>query len=386
MSPVPSMSHAHAPQAPNRPLRLAVLLQDLEFGGTQRYALQLLAGLDRALFTPELWVLMSGDDLLPEAQSLGVPITRVSQCPPDSFRALPPLFRQIARAKPDILYTLTVVPNIWGRIFGRMLGVPAIAAGFRELMPRQWEPLLWRCSDRLICNAAMLGERVVNELGVPRERVAVIPNCVDTERFRPVERAVAARPDGPHVVSVARLVRDKSPLALVAAFALAKKSVPGARLTMVGDGPLREQTLALAAELGVADALSVVTGCGEVRPHLAEADVFALASRREGSPNAVLEAMASGLPVVASRTGGLPDLVDDGVTGLLARPEDPQDIGAALARLLRDADLRRRMGAAGRERAVRLHSPQAMLRATQDVLLAAWNRRNARKGRHRRRT
>jgi len=349
-----------------------VLLQDLEFGGTQRYALELLRGLDRTLFTPEMWVLNAGDDLLSEALKLGLPITRVSQRPPGSFLALPPLFRQIARARPDILYTLTVVPNLWGRMFGRLLGVPAIAAGFRELRPRQWEPLLWRLTDRLICNAEMLRERVVGELGVPRERVAVIPNCVDTERFQPRQEAA---PGPPGVVSVARLVRDKSPLDMVEAFAIARKSIPSARLALVGDGPLRAQTQARIDALGLSDCARIVTGCGEVRPHLAAASVFALASRREGSPNAVLEAMACGLPVVVSRTGGLPDLVEDGVTGLLARPEDPQELGAALVRLLSDEALRQGMGQAGRKRAMLRHSPGTMCRATEGVLLEAWGRR-----------
>lgn len=369
------MPHPPVSAAPRRPLRLAVLLQDLEFGGTQRYALHLLRGLDRSLFNPELWVLNTGDDLLAEARSIDVPITRVSSRPPGNFLALPPLFRQIARTRPDILYTLTVVPNLWGRMFGRLLGIPAIAAGFRELRPRQWEPLLWRCTDRLICNAAPLRDRAVNELGVPADRVAMVPNCVETERFRPAENAPAGPPT---VVSVARLVVDKSPLDLVEAFALAKQSVPETRLVMVGDGPLRPQVQARLSERGLLASSEIVTGCGEVRPHLARAHVFALASRREGSPNAVLEAMASGLPVAASRTGGLPGLVEHGVTGLLATPEDPADLGAALTRLLGDADLRGRMGAAGRAKAERDHSPEAMVRATERVLLDAWNRRRGR--------
>lgn len=363
-----------APTEAARPLRLAVLLQDLEFGGTQRYALHLLRCLDRSLFTPELWVLNAGEDLVDEALTTGVPLKRISNRPPGSPLALPPLFARIARSRPDILYTLTVVPNIWGRMFGRALGVPVIAAGFRELRPKQWEPLLWRCTDRLICNAEMLRARAVNELGVPAERVAVVPNCVDTERFRPVE----TRPEGPpHVVSVARLVRDKSPLALVDAFALARRQMPEARLTLVGDGPLRPKVEARLAELGLSDNVSIVTGCGEVRPHLAQADVFALASRREGSPNAVLEAMAAGLPVVASRTGGIPDLVEHGRTGLLTKPENPEDMGAALLRLLKDETLRTAMGAAAREQAVRAHSPESMARATEAVLLAAWAQRRA---------
>ncbi|MDR3639980.1 MAG: glycosyltransferase family 4 protein [Humidesulfovibrio sp.] len=367
------MPQASAPAAPDRPLRLAVLLQDLEFGGTQRYALHLMRGLDRRLFDPELWVLNAGDGLEAEALATGAPLVRISRRPPGSPLALPPLFARIARSRPDILYTLTVVPNIWGRLFGRALGVPAITAGFREMKPKQWEPLLWRVTDRLICNAEMLRERAVSTLGVPSDRVTVVPNCVDSERF-----CSAARPDGPpRVVSVARLVRDKSPLAMVEAFAIALQSVPEACLTLVGDGPLRSKVEARLAELGISQAVSIVTGCGEVRPHLAQADVFALASRREGSPNAVLEAMAAGLPVAASRTGGIPDLVEHGRTGLLTRPEDSEDMGAALTRLLTDKALRCAMGAAGREKAVRKHSPEATVRATEAALLAAWARRRA---------
>ncbi|MBU1041538.1 MAG: glycosyltransferase [Proteobacteria bacterium] len=371
-----SVGQSTADLRPAGPLRLAVLLQDLEFGGTQRYALQILRGLDRSLFTPELWVLNSGSDLEAEARTTGVPLVRISNRPPGSPLGPLLLAVQFARSRPDILYTLTVVPNIWGRLLGRVFSVPAIVTGFRELRPKQWEPLLWRFTDRLICNAEILRTRAVNELGVPPERVTVVPNCVDTKRFRP-----AAAPDcnctdeqnhPPSIVSVARLVRDKSPLAMVEAFALVCQEVPEARLTIVGDGPLRPQAEARLAELGLTHAVQIITGCGEVRPHLAQADVFALASRREGSPNVVLEAMASGLPVVASRTGGIPDLVEHGRTGLLTVPEDPDDIARALILLLTDRELRTSMGAAGRDKAVHKYSPEAMLRATEAVLLEAW--------------
>jgi glycosyltransferase involved in cell wall biosynthesis len=360
--------------APRGPLRLALLLQDLEFGGTQRYAVNLLHGLDRALFTPELWVLNAGDALEAEARATGARLVRLSSRPPGSPLALPPLARQLMSNRPDILYTLTVVPNIWGRLFGRLAGVPALAAGFRTLQPKQWERLLWRASDRLICNAENLRQRAVSLHRVPPERVAVVPNSVDTEHFRPDGRQM----DGPpRLVSVARLVPDKAPEVLLEAFALVRRELPEARLTLVGEGPLLAQARRQLDELGLTGSVDIVTGCGEVRPHLAQAQAFVLASRREGSPNAILEAMASGLPVVAARTGGIPELVEQGATGLLVQPENPADFAQALLRLLRDRTLCAALGAAGRERAERLYSPQVIVRATERELLAAWARRNA---------
>jgi glycosyltransferase involved in cell wall biosynthesis len=365
---------------PDRPIRLAVLLQDLEYGGTQRYAVELLRRLDRSLFTPELWLLNSGAAMEAEARGTGAPVVRVSDRPPGCPLALPPLYRRIAAARPDLLYTLTVVPNIWGRLFGRMAGVPAVASGYRALSPGQWESLLWRLSDRVICNAGVLRERVVAVHGADPERVAVVPNSVDLERFRPA----SGRGEVPVVLSVARLVPDKSPLTLVEAFALVRRELPPARLVMVGEGPLLPQVRARLAELRLDDAVEIVGGCGDARPHLARAQVFVLASQREGSPNAVLEAMACGLPVVASRVGGIPELVEDGRTGLLAAPGTPEDFARHLLRLLRDPGLCARMGQAGRQRAEAGHSPEAVTRATERELLTAWARRGGQKSGRRR--
>jgi len=349
-----------------------VLLQDLEYGGTQRYAVDLLRRLDRSLFTPELWLLNSGDAMEAEARATGAPLVRLSARPPGSPLALPPLLRRINAARPDLLYTLTVVPNIWGRLFGRLAGIPAIASGYRALLPGQWESILWRLSDRIICNAEILRQRVVAVHGAKPERVAVVPNSVNMERFRPAPQ----NREDPLITSVARLVPDKSPLTLVEAFALVQRKLPQARLVMVGEGPLLPQVRARISELGMEDAVKIVGGCGDARPHLSRATVFALASAREGSPNAVLEAMACGLPVVASRVGGIPELVEDGGTGLLAAPGSPEDFARHLLRLLGDPALCAQMGAAGRGRAETLHSPEATTRATERELLAAWARRN----------
>ena len=347
-----------------RPTRLVLLLQDLAFGGTQRYALNLVRGLDRTLFAPEIWLLNAGDDLLDEARATGAPVLRVSGYAPGDPRAVVRLALQLRRDPPPLLYTLTVVPNIWGRILGRFFGVPRIASGFRALEPRQWERLLWRLSDRILCNAEVLRDRMVERHGVPAARIAVIPNAVDAERFQPAETA-----PGPEVVSVARLVPDKNPLALLDAFALAVKDRPEARLTLAGEGPLRSVLEGRAQAPDLSGRVRFVGGCADVRPLLTQARVFALSSVREGSPNAVLEAMACGLPVAAPAVGGLTELVRHGETGLLALPGDVPGLARNLARLLDRPDEARAMGLAGRERVVREHSLERMVRDTEAVLL-----------------
>jgi len=358
-----------------RPTRLAILLQDLAFGGTQRYALHLLRGLDRDRFAPELWLLNSGDDLLEEARATGAPVRQVSRRAPGDPRAVLRLAALLRRDPPPLLYTLTVAPNIWGRLFGRLFGVPALVSGFRALEPRQWERLLWRLSDRIICNAEALRERAVGRHGAPPGRVAVVPNAVDCDRFSPAD----AEP-GPEVVSVARLVPDKNPLALLEAFARVAPERPGARLVLAGDGPLRPSLEARASEPDLAGRVEFAGGRPDVRPLLARARVFALSSAREGSPNAVLEAMAAGLPVAAPAVGGLTELVRHGETGLLAPPGDVPALAEALARLLDRPEEARALGLAGRERVLREHSLEAMLRATERVLQEALAAARERRG------
>jgi glycosyltransferase involved in cell wall biosynthesis len=349
-----------------RPTRLVLLLQDLAFGGTQRYAVNLARSLDRALFSPEIWLLNAGDGLLDEARAARVPVLRVSGYAPGDPRAVLRLALRLRRDPPPLLYTLTVVPNIWGRLLGRFFGVPRIVSGFRALEPRQWEGLLWRLSDRILCNAQVLRQRMMERHHVPAARIAVVPNAVDAERFRPADQA-----PGPEVVSVARLVPDKNPLALLEAFALAARERPEARLTLAGEGPLRAVLEARAQAPDLAERVRFAGGCADVRPLLTQARVFALSSAREGSPNAVLEAMACGLPVAAPAVGGLPELVRHEETGLLAEPGDVQGLARHLGRLLDRPEEARAMGLAGRARVLAEHSLERMARDTGAALLAA---------------
>jgi glycosyltransferase involved in cell wall biosynthesis len=191
-------------------------------------------------------------------------------------------------------------------------------------------------ADRVVAVSQAMA-LAARELGAPKERLRVVANGVDQELFQPGDRLAARRelglpPDGPLLLYVGRLVAVKGPD--IALDALAR--TPGVRLAMVGDGPLAAQLRRQAAGLGLGDRVIWAGG----RPHaeitrwLAACDGLLLSSRSEGEPNVTLEALAAGRPVAATAVGGTPNVIQEGVGGCLARPQDPEDLARAVERLL----------------------------------------------------
>jgi glycosyltransferase involved in cell wall biosynthesis len=164
---------------------------------------------------------------------------------------------------------------------------------------------------------------------------------------------------------VARLHRQKGLGDLLAAVAWVRERVPDVRLLLIGEGELRDELEAQARALGLSGAVIFAGIRTDVAEIVAALDIFVLPSLWEGTSNAVLEAMAAGLPIVATAVGGTPEVVVDGVTGLLVPPRDPSALAGALVTLLQDADLRHRMGRAGRERVKQYFSLERMVRRTE---------------------
>jgi glycosyltransferase involved in cell wall biosynthesis len=166
------------------------------------------------------------------------------------------------------------------------------------------------------------------------------------------------------VVSVGRLTQQKDPETLLRAW----RRIGGPhRLALVGDGPNRPDLESLIEREGLAGRVDLLGSRDDVPRILREADLFVLSSRWEGLPLAVIEPMMSGLPVIATAVGGVPEQVVHGETGLLVPPGDPDGLARALSALLSDADLRSRAGAAGRRRALEYFTESRMLRQTAEV-------------------
>jgi sugar transferase (PEP-CTERM/EpsH1 system associated) len=229
-----------------------------------------------------------------------------------------------------------------------------------------------------------------DEIGVPQRKIVQIYNGVDTRQFHPVRVSRAPlliadfAPPGTIVIgSVGRLAAVKDPTTLVYAFLQLLELVPDGRkrlrLVLVGDGPLRPTVDRLLKDAEVQD-IAWLAGSREDIPKLLRGfDVFVLPSIAEGISNTVLEAMATGLPVVATRVGGTPELVIDGLTGLLVSPADPLALALALKVYVEQPGLRRNHGRAGRERAEREFGLATMMCAYQGVYDALLNKGHERR-------
>ncbi len=288
------------------------------------------------------------------------------------------LFRLLRRLRPAILHTYNLgtieyavtaaaagVPVRVHAEHGRDAGDPQGTNRKHNLLRRLLVPFI----DRYVPVSRDLRRWLEDVVRIPQARVQLIDNGVDTERFR--AGPVAADPvepwmDDPQafvIGTVGRLQDVKDHATLVEAFACLRTLLPRARLrlVLVGDGPLRERLAHQVAALGLEDCVWLAGARADVAPVMRGFSLFALSSIAEGTPVTLLEAMASGLPVVATGVGGIPELVADGATGTLVAPGRPQLLAQALAGYVNDPRRARLHGAAGRARVEQHYSMNAML-------------------------
>jgi glycosyltransferase involved in cell wall biosynthesis len=282
------------------------------------------------------------------------------------------LWRRLQQTRVDLLVLFTALPNIWGRVLGRLAGAPLIVGNIRGNTPyRQHERWLWPLADHLVCNNEAVRTRLTAGYRIPPARLSLIYNGVDTDFFRP--GALTQAGGRLRVLSVARMVPDKDHATLVRAFQLVAGAHPEAELWMVGEGSRKSAIEGLTARLLPPGRVRFLPGRADLRPLFQEADLLALSSVTEALPNVVLEAMACGLPVVATRVGGLPELVVSGETGWLAPHRDPAALAGAMGQLLADPETRQAFGRAGRERVLQDFSLEAMVRRHADLFARLLN-------------
>ena len=313
------------------------------------------------------------------ADELGIEVVHVPQLhreisplhDPVSIRKL---VEEIRRVRPHILHTHTAKAGAVGRVAALLAGdarPPVIVHTFhghvlrgyfdpvRTQFFRETERALARHTTRLIAVGPEVRDDLV-ELGVaPPEKFTVIRLGIDlgtrvlADERRAELRRLFGVPEDRFVIGwLGRMTAIKRVQDVIASFAALRRRGVEATLCLVGDGPDREPAERLAHELGVMRDVLFVGYQRDVAPYYEFLDTLVLTSANEGTPVVAIEALAAGKPVVSTRVGGVPDVVEDGEDGLLVEPQDVEGLAEALERLAADRDLRARFGEHGRKRVV----------------------------------
>lgn len=306
------------------------------------------------------------DAVCDQLQDAGVQCHDVAMRRKDDVMGALQVARRIRALRPDVLHCQDRRASLIGRPLGRSVprtalvytihgvadGLSDLVAGNLRAAPRRRRDRLYYITAEHLLNLASparivtpsraIADYAITHLRLPESLVDVVPNGIDTARFAlhtPTLRT-------PLAVWVGLMGPVKRLDVLVEAFS----AVPCVDLRLVGDGPERASVERLVNAVGLTQRVNFTGTVNDSGQCFADADLFVLMSAAENCPLALLQAMACGLPVVATRVGGIPEIVRDGVDGLLVPPGDPNSFAHALRTLAADSDLRRRMGANGQER------------------------------------
>jgi len=349
----------------HNPVKICHLITELSSGGAQSELLRLLREQDRQQYVPSVACLYNGDAAVAQAiRALDVSVVDLGMKREGNLRGFLNLERWLRAERPTILHTWMFHANVPGRILGRIAGIPVIITSrqnvviggvWRERMTGWTAPL----DDAVIavCEAARQAE-IANAGGRP-DKVFTIYNGVDLTEFAPATPATraAARtalgvPNAALLLGcVGRLHPQKGIATLLDALALLRDNYPQLHLCLIGTGELHDSLQAQTHSLGLEGMVTFTGVRTDVPRLLAALDVFVLPSLWEGMPNVLLEAMAAGLPIVSTAVGGTPEVIVEGVTGLLVPPGEPTALATALRSLIENPALRLQFGQAGRARA-----------------------------------
>jgi glycosyltransferase involved in cell wall biosynthesis len=335
---------------PGQPLRVVHVTHGLDMGGLEKLLVEFARHADRQWHELRFVSLGTRGVLGPQIERLGWPVTALAARPgfrPGLALRLASLFRHWGT---QVVHTHNTKALVYGGPAARLARAARLVHTWhgQNLLASPREALLFRLAGQLPDRIVAVSEDAAGLLarqGIAAGTIRTIHNGIDLDAF-----AYAGPQAGGPVVTVARLSPEKDIATLIRAAAVLRREHADFRLEIAGDGACLAALRALAGELDLEEQVHFLGQVSDVPALLARAAVFVLPSLTEGVSLTLLEAMARGLPVVATRVGGNPEVVSDGSTGLLVPPGRPDELARALGRLLRDPPLGRAMGLAGRQR------------------------------------
>ncbi|QDT68457.1 Putative glycosyltransferase EpsF [Planctomycetes bacterium MalM25] len=379
--------------ATNPPLPVLFVQTSMPVGGAETLLVNLVRRLDKRRFAPEVVCLKEPGPLGELLAEEGFPVEHGLLSGKYDLRVLPRLVSLMRRRRYGAVITVGAGDKMfWGRLAAWLAGVPVVAAalhstGWPDGVGRlnRW---LTRLTDAFIAVAEPHGEFLVDFEKFPAEKVRVIPNGVDTERFSPAPHSGAVREElgvtetTPLVGILAALRPEKNHELFLAVAERVKKEVPEACFVIIGEGPERETIERVATERGLMkpgspseSAVRLLGNRDDIPQLLAALDVLTLTSHNEANPVSILEAMSCGVPVVATEVGSVSESVREGETGFLAPAGDEALLAQRVTELLLEPIRARAFGEAGRRRVLERSSLGVMVRGYEELIAGVYARK-----------
>lgn len=368
-------------------VRIVHLVHSFGIGGLENVIVQLINRLPPARFEHVVLALTTASEFRQRIVRPDVRVIALNKPPGHAVPMYPRMYRLLRELRPQVLHScnlaaLEVVPLAWlARVplrvhaeHGWDVHDPQGCNPRYQRLRRVYRPFV----SHYVAVSRDLDEYLGRAVGVPAQRRSLIANGVDTDTFAPARGARRAAPGCPFepgrhwlVGTVGRLQTVKNQPLLARAFARALQDNPAmrdaARLVIVGEGPLRAEVERVLADARMGDLAWLPGARDDVPEVLRSLDLFILPSQAEGTSCTLQEAMASGLPVVATAVGGTPDLVQDGITGHLVPPDDESALAAAIVHAFCEREAAARQGQAGRKYALRSFAIDTMVRQYQQL-------------------
>lgn len=358
----------HQPRVAEHP-RIVHVVFHLDVGGVETGVVNLARGLAKRGYPQAVCCLERGGALSGRVP----PAIPVWNCGTEWCRRWLPLLRvarRLRRFRPDIVHARNagawrnagaawLLAGCPGRLVFTIHGPGEDSCGWRFRLCHRFLSLF---TTRLAAVSDATAQEFAGKAGIPLDRFEILHSGVDTNMFRPRRTRHGNLCKALVLGCVARMDGLKGHDTLLAAFAsLHERSPVSLKLHLIGDGVRRAALERWAQALAIGDSVRFLGECADVQRHMRHFDMFVLASPREGRPTSIMEALATGIPVVATRVGAVGELLDEGRLGLLIEPNDPEAIANAVLSLVRDATRRQQLGSAAREHAVLHLSLESMV-------------------------
>jgi glycosyltransferase involved in cell wall biosynthesis len=357
-----------------KPIRLALVITELEPGGAERCLVNLATRIDRARFEAVVYSIQprptrGKDQLVLQLESAGVPVRFAEiRSKWEAPLAISRMKKLLSEQQPQIVQNFLFHANLLGTLAAQGIGVPHVLLGIRVADPRQSRAWIERRTAKGASKIVCVSQSVADDCrkrGYPAEKLVVIPNGVDAERLmvaKPIDLTSLGLPAGRKAfVFVGRLHEQKDLRELVASLPELLARLPEHDLLIVGEGPQRRALERLARELEIANRVHFVGWRADVPEILAAAEMLVLPSRWEGMPNVVLEAMAAGKPVVATRAEGVAELLGDGASLQTVAVGNVPEFTKLILQIAQDSQIGIAIGKTNRERVLQEFSLQKMV-------------------------